>query len=140
VAGSCDSSARTVTLSARITNQGDAAASAGVQVAFFNGDPSAGGALLGVATLPSVLAAGASTTATLALHPAPGGTASIFVVADYGTGTGRELECREDNNVGSGQVSLACSSCIEVRLSDYNLFVLEDYNLGTDVEGKVAAG
>lgn len=34
----------------------------------------------------------------------------------------------------------SCSSCIEVHLSDYNLFVLEDYSLGTDVEGKVAAG
>ncbi len=33
-----------------------------------------------------------------------------------------------------------CGSCIEVNLSDYNLFVLEDYSLGTDVEGKVAAG
>ncbi len=32
------------------------------------------------------------------------------------------------------------TSCIEVRLGDYNLFVLEDYSLGTDVEGKVAAG
>ncbi len=140
VAASCDGSAQTVTLSARITNQGEAAASAGLQVAFFNGNPSAGGTLLGVATVPNVLAAGASTFATLALHPSPGGTAQLFVVADYGTGTGRELECREDNNVGSAQVNLACSSCIEVRLNDYNLFVLEDYNLGTDVEGKVAAG
>ncbi|HVG62770.1 MAG TPA: choice-of-anchor A family protein [Hyalangium sp.] len=140
VAGSCNSSAQTVTLSARITNQGDAAASAGLQVAFFNGNPNAGGTLLGVATLPNVLPADASATATLALHPAPGGTANIYVVADYGTGTGRELECREDNNVSSGQVNLACSTCIEVDLDEYNLFVLEDYNLGTDVEGKVAAG
>jgi choice-of-anchor A domain-containing protein len=34
----------------------------------------------------------------------------------------------------------SCGACIEVDLNDYNLFVLEDYTLGTDVEGKVAAG
>jgi choice-of-anchor A domain-containing protein len=31
-------------------------------------------------------------------------------------------------------------ACLQVQLSDYNLFLLGDYNLGTDVEGKVAAG
>ncbi len=31
-------------------------------------------------------------------------------------------------------------TCIQVRLRDYNLFLLEDYNQGTDVQGKVAAG
>jgi choice-of-anchor A domain-containing protein len=30
--------------------------------------------------------------------------------------------------------------CIQVRLSDYNVFLLEDYHQGTDVQGKVAAG
>ena len=30
--------------------------------------------------------------------------------------------------------------CIEVRLSDYNLFLLEDYSQGLDVQGKVAVG
>lgn len=140
VASACDTAAQTVSLSARITNQGEAAASAGLQVAFFQGAPASGGTLLGVATLPSVLAAGASTVATLSLSAAPGGVTDIFVVADYGTGNGRELECREDNNTASAALSLACSSCIEVRLNDYNLFVLEDYTLGTDVEGKVAAG
>lgn len=31
-------------------------------------------------------------------------------------------------------------SCLQIRLGDYNLFLLGDYNQGTDVEGKVAAG
>jgi choice-of-anchor A domain-containing protein len=31
------------------------------------------------------------------------------------------------------------SSAVTVRLNDYNVFLLGDYNLGTDVEGKVAA-
>lgn len=33
-----------------------------------------------------------------------------------------------------------CGACFGVRLADYNLFVLGDYTLGTDVQGKVAAG
>lgn len=140
VTASCDSDAQRLTLSARVSNQGSAAASAGLQVAFFQGNPASGGTQLGVTTLPSVLPAGASAVASLSLASVPGGLAEVFVVADYGPETGRELECREDNNVASAEVSLSCSSCIEVRLSDYNLFVLEDYILGTDVEGKVAAG
>ncbi len=33
-----------------------------------------------------------------------------------------------------------CTTCVDVHLSDYNLFVLEDYTNGPDVQGKVAAG
>ncbi|WP_224248242.1 choice-of-anchor A family protein [Hyalangium gracile] len=33
-----------------------------------------------------------------------------------------------------------CETCIEINLSDYNLFLLGDYNGGHDVVGKVAAG
>jgi choice-of-anchor A domain-containing protein len=33
-----------------------------------------------------------------------------------------------------------CPICINLRLNDYNLFLLEDYNGGHDVVGKVAAG
>jgi choice-of-anchor A domain-containing protein len=33
-----------------------------------------------------------------------------------------------------------CSNCIEVRLSDYNLFLLGDYTGGHDMNGKVAVG
>jgi choice-of-anchor A domain-containing protein len=139
---SCDSAGTGVTLSAQVSNQGEAAVSAGLKVAFYRGNPASGGTLLGVATLSAPLAAGASTYATITLSPPPGGTANVYAVADDdGTGTGRELECREDNNAGSVPVSLACNQgCIEVSLRDYNLFLLGDYNLGTDVEGKVAAG
>jgi hypothetical protein len=58
------------------------------------------------------------------------------VVDDDGTGIGREQECREDNNTASATVRLACSGCIKVRLSDYNLFLLEDYSGGHDVQGR----
>jgi choice-of-anchor A domain-containing protein len=47
-------------------------------------------------------------------------------------------------NVGTATRQLtvgACSNtCVNVRLNDYNLFLLEDYNGGHDVVGKVAAG
>jgi large repetitive protein len=33
-----------------------------------------------------------------------------------------------------------CVVCTQIRLSEYNLFLLESYNGGHDVEGKVAAG
>jgi choice-of-anchor A domain-containing protein len=141
VAGSCNTMELSYTLTARVKNQGDASVSGGLNVAFYQGNPASGGTLLGVATLTSSLAAGASRTAAIVLNPAPGGLAEVYAVADDdGSGVGRELECREDNNANSAQLNLGCVTCIEVRLSDYNLFLLEDYNQGTDVEGKVAAG
>lgn len=140
VAAECTGTAGGLILSARVTNQGAAAASAGFKVAFFRGNPVSGGTLLGITTLSNVLPAGSSAITRLELNPAPGGTAEIFVVADHGPGTGQELECREDNNTASAQMDLDCSGCISVRLSDYNLFLLEDYTQGQDVQGKVAAG
>jgi choice-of-anchor A domain-containing protein len=47
----------------------------------------------------------------------------------------------DDGATGYASVQVVVTAqCIEVRLNDFNLFVLEDYNLGTDVLGKVAAG
>ncbi|MCY1043249.1 FG-GAP-like repeat-containing protein [Corallococcus sp. bb12-1] len=111
VTSSCDRSTGALSLNARVLNQGDAAASAGLRVAFYQGDPTAGGTLLGVATLSSVLSASASAVATLALASAPGGTSRIWAIADEdGTGTGRETECVESNNGNSAPVNLACST------------------------------
>ncbi|NVJ09933.1 VCBS repeat-containing protein [Myxococcus sp. AM001] len=111
VSTTCDRTTGTLRLSADVYNQGDAAVSAGLRVAFYQGNPDAGGTLLGVATVPSVLSAGNGAVATLALASAPGGTAELWAVADEdGTGTGRETECVETNNDGSAPVSLACST------------------------------
>jgi hypothetical protein len=113
VMSACDRATETLHLQARVVNQGDAATSAGLQVAFYRGNPTAGGSLLGVATLDEVLPAGASAVVDLPLLPAPGGTAEIWAVADNdGAGNGRELECREDNNAGSAEVDLTCRSNI----------------------------
>ncbi|WP_304608626.1 choice-of-anchor A family protein [Hyalangium versicolor] len=45
--------------------------------------------------------------------------------------------CGDANNDG---VDDCAPTCVQVHLNDYNLFLLEDYNQGTDVQGKVAAG
>lgn len=100
-----------LTLSATVTNQGDAATSAGLHVAFYSGNPASGGTRLGVATVPGVLAAKASALVTLQFHPSPGGSAEVFAVADDdGTGTGREAECDEGNNSTSAPLNLNCSA------------------------------
>lgn len=125
VAGHCAPGARTVSLSAIVRNQGDAAASAGLKVAFYRGNPASGGALLGVASVPARLEAGAEAGVGLLLHPPPGGVAQVWAVADDdGTGTGREAECIETNNAASATVDLGCSAnlppvavCRDVTLS-----------------------
>jgi choice-of-anchor A domain-containing protein len=141
VAAACDVGTPTVTLTAQVRNQGDAVVSTGLQVAFYRGNPASGGTLLGVHRLTDTLPPGGESIATLQLPAELRGLIEVWVVADDdGTGQGREQESHEDNNASSAQVSLACSACIEVRLSDYNVFLLGDYSLGTDVQGKVAAG
>jgi choice-of-anchor A domain-containing protein len=69
--------------------------------------------------------------------------------------TGRFIEVKATLRIQNGNVSPILSDlsvsfslppppppedCIEIRLSDYNLFLLEDYNDGRDVQGKVAVG
>jgi choice-of-anchor A domain-containing protein len=64
--------------------------------------------------------------------------------------TGRYSEVRSTLRINSGDISPVLSdvsiaftlpeTCIPVRLSDFNLFLLEDYTGGSDVQGKVAAG
>ncbi|MCY1016805.1 FG-GAP-like repeat-containing protein [Pyxidicoccus sp. MSG2] len=108
VSATCDSEG-VVKLGARVKNAGDSPASAGVRVAFYRGPASGSGTLLGVATLTDKVDAGGEAWAELELGTAPGGRGEVSaVVDDDGTGTGRELECREDNNTGSALVGLEC--------------------------------
>ncbi|ADO76012.1 choice-of-anchor A family protein [Stigmatella aurantiaca] len=149
VAAACSTSpdgGSTLTLSAVVRNAGPASVAAGLPVAFYRGNPASGGALLGVTTVPNALAAGAQATVTLQIAPQSGGSVSVFVVADdLGNGQGREAESNENNNSASATVSLVCAppeppECVELPLNDYNLFLTGDYNEGTDLEGRVAAG
>jgi len=67
-----------------------------------------------------------------------------------GLADGRFIEVRTTLRIQTGTVSpvlsdvtvsfTAPTTCFDVNLSDYNLFVLQDYNLGADILGKAAAG
>ncbi|WNG31403.1 VCBS repeat-containing protein [Cystobacter fuscus] len=93
-------------LAARVRNQGDAAASAGLKIAFYQDDPATGGTLLGVTTLTRKLEAGQEVIVEPP-NPLPTGITRVrAVVDDDGTGTGRELECREDNNTAILQLDV----------------------------------
>ncbi|MDY7231462.1 HYR domain-containing protein [Hyalangium rubrum] len=97
-------------LSAQVTNQGGVGVAAGVKVSFYRGNPASGGTLLGTATLAEAIPANGSVLASLTLGTVPAGSAEVFVVVDdNGSGTGRETECREDNNTASATVDLTCS-------------------------------
>ncbi|WP_225413593.1 choice-of-anchor A family protein [Stigmatella hybrida] len=144
VAGTCDVASQRFTLSAQVANAGPAAVAPGLQVTFYAVTPGPQGSVLGVATLAEGIPAGGQAVASIVVDPIPGGPLPIFAVADdNGSGQGREVECSEGNNTASAMVELVCQpppTCIEVRLNDYNVFLTGDYTLGTDVEGRVAAG
>jgi hypothetical protein len=111
VTATCTPTTWALTLQARVRNTGDAAASAGLKVAFYQGDPASGGTLLGVSSLPNALHPGSEVSAELRLATAPGARGRVWAVADDdGTGAGgRELECDEGNNTISTDVSLQCA-------------------------------
>lgn len=71
-----------VTISATVRNTGDLALG-GVSVAFYDGDPQAGGSLINTTTLPQPLAAGyTATLTTLYTIPTTGGGRAIHALAD----------------------------------------------------------
>jgi hypothetical protein len=80
-------------LSLRVGNAGAAPVSS-AEVAFYDGDPTTGGRLLGMTTVTGIAAGGfkdiAFTTATL-----PTGANDIYAIVDSNNGI---AECREDNN------------------------------------------
>ena len=109
LSSTCASEGPGVRLQARVRNTGEASTSPGLKVAFYQGDPARGGALLGVVRVPGALAAGAEAEVSLSLATPPGGKARVWAVADDdGTGTGRESECDEGNNAQAQEVALGC--------------------------------
>ncbi len=100
----------TLTINASVENQGDTTVAAGLKVAFYLGNPTAGGALLGVTTVTTPIAAGSSAPVSLVVARPVSGDAQIVIVADDdGTGTGRETECNEANN-NAATVTIGCAS------------------------------
>jgi hypothetical protein len=106
----CDAVAEQLVLEARVHNTGEAEATAGLSVSFYERDPDEGGVLLGVGTLTERLPAGASALATLRLSPISRRTVEVFaVIDDDGTGNGHIPECREDNNLASALREFSCN-------------------------------
>jgi len=97
----------TVTLRARITNEGNLGAPSGVPVSFYAGTPDALGAVLGTAMTTVPLLPGAITVVELADVPLTGAAPYGFVavVDDDGAGAGVVIECDEDDNAaGIGDI------------------------------------
>ncbi|WP_224363071.1 FG-GAP-like repeat-containing protein [Hyalangium versicolor] len=100
----------TLVLSARVTNGGTAPVAAGLQVAFYRGNPASGGTLIGVATLADALPAGDSTVVSLSPGTLTAGSGELFVIADdNGSGAGSQTECDEANNSASATVDFTCT-------------------------------
>jgi HYR domain len=111
VTAQCDRDNGALTLAATVQNLGDAAASANLPVTFYRGAPNAGGISLGTTFIPGVIQAGGTAVASLILDAPPGGSAEVVAVADAGPdGSGRELECHEQNNARNAQVDFGCTS------------------------------
>ena len=89
----------TVTFGARVGNGGLTALPAGLPVAFYDGDPQAGGQLIEVAATSQALAPGGFVDLPVS-YTSPGfGTAEVYVVAgDDGAGGGGRRECDATNN------------------------------------------
>lgn len=96
-----------VGLYARFGNAGYVDVPAGVAVAFYLGDPQAGGSLLGVAHSQSNLAVGRFESVGVTWSNPPIAAHTIFVVADDdGSGSGALAEISEANNKFSATVDL----------------------------------
>ena len=85
------------TIKARIGNGGSIFVASGVNVAFYKGDPKAGGVLLGTTKTTQKLEIGGFEDVSLTVNEAS--LQNIWVVADDdGTGKGQVNECNEENN------------------------------------------
>ncbi|HWB82248.1 MAG TPA: VCBS repeat-containing protein [Nannocystaceae bacterium] len=93
---------------ARVRNIGQAAVPAGVAVGFYDGDPTAGGALLGTGMTTKTLYPAEAEDVVLELDPPPqslvDGSNDAWVVVDDGNPDHPWTECRPENNTASGPV------------------------------------
>jgi hypothetical protein len=109
VMAECGATPEQSALIATVKNQGGTAAAANLPVAFYDGDPAAGGALLGVARVAATLPVDQSAPARLQLA-APQRTVTVHAVADSnGAGGGQEQESNENNNRLAVALDFRCS-------------------------------
>jgi hypothetical protein len=93
----------------RVGNGGSGAAPAGVVVLLFDGDPSAGGVLVGTGALAAGLEPGTFEDVSIAAAEPLAGPRELWVVADDdGAGQGVVSECREDNNACAAVLDAGC--------------------------------
>lgn len=122
----------TVVLSATVRNSGDLALT-GVTVAFYDGDPAAGGTLIATRDLPGPLAAGFTATLTTPYAvPATGGVRNLYAVADPANAI---AEANEADNIGhlaafGPDLELADAGAVPWGGSEVGL-VTVIHNLGT---------
>jgi len=96
-----------VVLTARLHNDGAATAPAGIQVAFYLGDPTASGTLIDTAVTTKALEPGEWEDVSVTWTDDTAGDHEIFIVADDdGTGSGQLAECSEGNNTVQQMVSI----------------------------------
>ncbi len=130
----CALDSETLSIIARVTNEGSGDTSGNVDVAFYTGDPASGGSLLGVATITHELEAEASTVVSLTFQPGPGGVVDVHVVADdNGHGKGVVNECNETNNSTSDTLDLTCSNNLPP------VAVCQDVTVSADAQCKGSA-
>ncbi len=95
------------TITARIGNGGDATVSAGLPVSFYDGDPNAGGNLIGTVATSIPLAPGEFEDVSVVVAVIP---QTPWVVADdAGGGVSTLVECNETNNTHSANTSVQLS-------------------------------
>ncbi|MBM4136118.1 MAG: hypothetical protein FJ241_04720 [Nitrospira sp.] len=92
-----------VYISARIGNGGAVSQITGVDVAFYDGNPSQGGVLIGTTNTTKTLHAGDYEDVFITWNNPASGNHTIFVVADKDN---KFNECREGNNTASAEIEI----------------------------------
>ena len=107
-----------VAISARIGNGGAASQISAVDVAFYDGDPQAGGKLIGSTATTGTLAPGDYQDTSIAWTAPAGGSHVIYLVADKDH---KLHECRTDNNIAFGTVVLGLIPPPSPKLPDLEI-------------------
>ncbi len=103
-----------ISLTARVSNNGGEEAAAGVPVAFYLGNPEAGGTLISTTATTQTLNPGEWEDVSVTWDTDTPGDHEIYIVVDDdGTGTGQIAECEENNNTVQQTVSILDVPLIE---------------------------
>ncbi len=125
-----------VSISARIGNGGAIGLKTGVDVTFYDGDPSQGGLLIGTVHTSRILDPGDYEDISITWNNPSSGSHTIYVIADKDN---KFNECREDNNQASAVIAIGVTTP-PVYLSDLSITQTDITIVPPDpVEGQNAA-